>query len=341
MKAAVLYAPGDVRVTEGFPAPAIEEHSVEIAVAYCGICGTDLHKFRGQAGSHPVVYPVPLGHEVSGVVTKVGPLVKDFCPGDRVTVDPNWSCGRCWYCKNGKRHLCSNARGVVKGMVEYISVPEENVYRLPDTLSLKAAALTEPLACCLRGVDLLDVKLGETVVIVGFGAIGQLMLQLLRHSAAGCIAVVEPVAEKRALALEMGADLFIDPNTENVKERLEAAVPCVEKVIECVGSSVTARSALDIAGRGATVVLFGVSEPDSVVPLMQYEAFWKELTIKTSYVNPATTQRAINLLQSGAVDADAAISRIIELEELPEEIRTRRYSRSGKVLVRIGGDELE
>lgn len=339
MKAAVLFAPGDLKITDDFPAPILEEHSVRIAVSYCGVCGTDFHKFMGRAGSRPIVYPVPLGHEVSGVVTEVGKKVQDFHPGDRVTVDPNWSCGKCWYCKNGKRHLCAASRGVVKGMVEYICAPEENVYHIPDALSLKAAALVEPLACCMRGVDLLDAKLGQTVVIIGFGAIGQLMLQLLKHSAAGCIVVVEPAEEKRKLALELGATLFVNPNTENVKERMEeAGIQSVEKVIECAGLSATAKSALEIADRGATVVLFGVSEPDSIVPLMQYDAFWKELTIKTSYINPCTTQRAINLLHNGAIDIDAAISRVIELDELPEEMKTRQYSRLGKVLVHIGAD---
>lgn len=342
MKAAVLYAPGDVRVTEEFPLPVVGEHGVEIAVAYCGICGTDFHKFAGRAGSRPVVYPVPLGHEVSGVVTAVGSGVVSFRPGDRVTVDPNWSCGQCWYCRNGKRHLCSASRGVVKGMVERICVPEENVYRLPDTLSLRGAALAEPLSCCMRGIDLLDVKLGQSVVIVGFGTIGQMMLQLLRHSAAGRIAVVEPVKEKRAQAMALGASVFIDPTCEDVKERLaQCGMESAEKVIECVGLSATAQLALDIADRGATVVLFGVSEADSVVPLRQYDAFWKELTIRTSYVNPGTMQRAIEVLASGAVDINSAVSRVIPLEQVPEEMATRRYSRAGKVLVKIGTMEEE
>lgn len=335
MKAAVLYEPEKLIIAD-YPEPVLEDNSVKIAVAYCGICGTDFHKYQGRAGSRPVRYPVPLGHEISGVVTQVGKAVSGFRRGDRVTVDPNWSCGKCWYCKNGKRHLCENSRGVVKGMAEFICAPEENVYHIPDSLSLKKAALTEPLACCMRGIDQLDIKLGQTVVVIGFGAIGQLIFQLLKHSAAGKIVIVEPVEEKRKLATEMGATLFINPNADTIGEALETAgIKSVEKVIECVGLSSTAQLALEIADRGATVVLFGVSEANSVVPLMQYDAFWKELTIKTSYINPCTTQRALNLLESGAVNADQAISRVIQLEEVPEEIRSRSYSRIGKVLVKI------
>ncbi len=335
MKAAVLFGPHDLRVTD-FPDPEMKADGVRIRVSYCGICGTDFHKYEGKAGSRPVKYPVPLGREVSGIVEAVGPEVRQFKPGDRVTVDPNWSCGKCWYCRNGKRHLCSNSRGVVKGMAEFICPPEENVYHIPEDLSLEAAALTEPLSCCLHGVDLLDVRLGETVAIVGFGAIGQLIFQLLKHSAAGKIIVIETVEEKRALALEMGAFLFVDPLRENVGETIRnAGIECVEKVVECAGLPVTAETALDIAGRGATVVLFGVGDPDAFVKLKQYDAFSKELVIKTSYINPFTAGRAIELLESGTVDPAKAISRIITLDEFPEEIQTRRYSRQGKVLVKI------
>ncbi len=335
VRAAVLFGPHDLRVTD-FPKPEMKADGVMIRVSYCGICGTDFHKFNGQSGSRPVKYPVPLGHEVSGIVEAVGPEVRQFSVGDRVTVDPNWSCGKCWYCRNGKRHLCTNSRGVVKGMAEYVCPPEENVYHIPDSLSLEAAALTEPLSCCMHGVDLLDVRLGETVAIIGFGAIGQLIFQLLKHSAAGKIIVIETAEEKRALALEMGAFLFVDPAKENVSEAIRnAGIECAEKVIECVGIPATAETALAIAGRGATVVLFGVADPDAVIRLKPYEAFSKELVIKTSYINPFTSGRAIELLDSGTVDPSKSISRIITLDEFPEEIKTRKYSRQGKVLVRI------
>ena len=339
MKAAVLFGPGDLRVTD-FPEPPLGEDCVKVAVAYCGVCGTDFHKYAGKGGSRPVTYPVPLGHEVSGVVVETGSKVKDFKPGDRVTVDPNWSCGHCWFCQNGKRHHCTNSRGVVKGMAEYICPPQENVYHIPASLNLKDAALTEPLSCCLHGMDLLDVKLGDTVAIIGLGAIGQIMLQLCAHSAAANIIVIEPVEEKRQRAMEMGATLFINPiNCDPAIAIREAGIENVDRVMECGGVTATAISAMKIAGRGATVVLFSVADPDAVLPLNLYEAFQKELVIKTSYINPNTTDRAIRLLGSGAIDTSTAISYVLELEELEEEIKTRRYSRLGKVVVKISGAE--
>ncbi len=340
MKAAVLFGPGDLRITD-FAEPPLSENGVKIAVAYCGLCGTDFHKFAGKAGSRPVTYPVPLGHEISGVVVDVGAAVTAFRKGDRVTVDPNWSCGTCQYCKKGKRHLCTASKGVVKGMAEYICPPSENVYRLPDSLSLRDAALTEPLSCCLHGMDLLGVLPGETVAIVGCGAIGALMLQLCRSAGAGRIVVMDANEEKREIALSLGASLFVNPVSEDVEAVLAAAgVTCVDRVMECGGIAATAELALKVAGRGATVVLFGVSDKETVVPLRWYDAFCKELTVKTSYINPATTDRAILLLDRGVVNADAAISAVITMEELTSEMKARALSRLGKVLVCVN-DQVE
>ncbi|MCF0238111.1 MAG: hypothetical protein HUK24_05885, partial [Sphaerochaetaceae bacterium] len=112
-------------------------------------------------------------------------------------------------------------------------------------------------------------------------------------------------------------------------------IECIEKVIECVGLPVTAEKAIDIAGKGATVVLFGVANPNAVVSLKQYELFSKELVIKTSYINPDCTQRAINLLASGAIDSSKIISKIISLDDFPKEIETKQYSKLGKVVVSI------
>ena len=339
MKAVVLYGPGDLRVSD-FPEPPMTDTSVKIAVSYCGLCGTDFHKFAGKAGSRPVTYPVPPGHEISGIVVETGAAVRGFKKGDRVTVDPNWSCGYCRYCKNGKSHLCENSRGVVKGLAQYICPPQENVYRLPDNLSLRHAALAEPVSCCLHGMDLLDMKLGDTVAIVGFGAIGQLMLQLCRHASAANIVIIEPVEEKRELAMSMGAALFVNPLKEDPVDAIHrAGIAGVDRVIECGGIPATAQLALHIADRGATVVLFGVADPDAILPVKQYEIFQKELVIKTSYINPGTTSRAIALLASNAIDNDAAISCVLTPEDVPEEIKTRKYSRLGKVLVCINDKE--
>lgn len=333
MKAVILYGPHEVGVGE-LPKPPVRENDVCVKVAYCGICGSDFHKFEGKKNTHPIRYPVALGHEISGIVAEVGAAVTEFRPGDRVTVDPNWSCGKCRYCKAGKPSFCENARGVVKGMAEFVVSPEENVYHLPDTLGLREAALTEPLSCCLHGVDLLDVKQGERVALVGFGAIGAMMLQLLRSAGAGEITVVEYREEKREQALELGAARFIPSEDAEAVEAYAKETPA-DKVIECVGRAAAQDTALRIAGKGATVVFFGVADSAEKLPVSFYDAFSKELTIKTSFVNPHTTARAVELLNSGLLRTDRIICAEIDMEQAAEEIRHPKFSRGGKVLVRV------
>lgn len=334
MDALILTGKGQVHIG-AFPEPPMDDNTVKVAISYCGICGTDLHKFEGKSGSRPLKLPVPLGHEISGVVVEVGSKVTSFKSGDRVTVDPNWSCGKCFYCQSGLSHLCENSRGVVKGMADFICPPQENVYKLPDSLSLLDAALTEPVSCCLRGMDHLDIKLGHTVAIVGMGAIGTIMLQLCRRAGAGKILVLEAVEEKREKALAMGADLFINPMTENVQESLAAAgIRHIDRVLECVGLEATVNTAISVAGRGATVVLFGLSDPEKPMGIDHYQAMTKELQLKTSFLNPHTTHRAIALLEQGALDTAGIISAVISPEEAVEELAQRKRVRQGKVIVK-------
>lgn len=333
MKAVVLHGKRDVSVSD-FPVREVGERDVKVAVAYCGICGTDFHKVMGRAGSRPVKYPVPLGHEISGYVAEVGSAVKGFAVGDPVTVDPNYSCGACYYCKEGKSSFCENATGVVKGMAEYVVAPYENVYKLPEGMDMQTAALAEPLACCLHGMDMLGMIQGENVALIGFGAIGVMMLQLMRLSGAGKIVVIEPREEKRELAMKLGATDFISPSDTDTVSALGAKYH-ISKVMECVGNSSAQKLALDIADRGATVVFFGVSGSEDVLPLCVYDAFLKELTIKTSYINPHTTGRAIELLNDKRLDTDTIFSAVLSMEEAVEELLNPKYSRQGKVLVRI------
>ena len=333
MKAVILHGKENISLGE-FPTPVLHAGEVKVAVSYCGICGSDYHKYEGKANTHPIKYPVPLGHEISGIVYEVGEGVTGLAVGDRVTVDPNWSCGKCYFCQSGKPAFCENARGVVKGMADFVVSPVENVYKLPDGLSLKHAALAEPLACCIHGADLLGVKHGESVALVGFGAIGAMMLELIAHSGAGDITVIEPNADKKEMALSMGATRFISPTDEEEIKKL-ADGGRVARVIECVGNKHAEATALRVAGKGATVVFFGVADEKETMPFSAYEAFAKELTIKTSFVNPFTTKRAVDMLASGMISADKLISAVLTMEEALDELRHPNFSRKGKVLVKI------
>ncbi len=337
MKAVVLYGPQDVRLAD-FPEKEMGKNDVRIRVSYCGICGSDFHKVAGKKNTHPVHYPVPLGHEISGIVEAVGSSVTRFRAGQRVSADPNHSCGRCRYCQAGKPSFCEKARGVVKGMAEFVVVPEENVYPLPDGLSLQMGALAEPLSCCLHGMDLLDLKMGENVALVGYGAIGAMMLPLLRRAGAGKVLVLELSEERRAMALQAGADYALSPtDTASIEALCEEL--WITKVMECVGVTAAQETALQVAGFGATVVLFGVGDSAAHLPLSTHAAFLKELVIKTSFINPHTMERALALLACGALKEEHVIATVLSMQEAVEEFHTPKHSKKGKVLVRISNEK--
>ncbi|BBM17806.1 alcohol dehydrogenase [Enterococcus avium] len=305
------------------------EDQVKIRVAWCGLCGTDVHKFQGKNGASVVVPPIILGHECSGIVTAVGPECKYFKPGDRVACDPSYGCGKCSWCQQGFPNFCLERHGVAKGFSEYVYPPEQNVYPIADSLDLETAAFTEPLSCVIHGLDLIQIQSGKTVVMYGMGAIGSLMLQLIKYSGAGEIIVVEREAEKRELALKLGASLAVtDQEIEALSKELN-----IDYVVECIGLKQTMEQAIKIAGKNGKVLLFGLGDPEEPVSFNQFEAYTKELSIYTSFLNPHTSERAVKLLESGLLDTKSIISAELSLEEIGSELGALDYSRKGKVMV--------
>ena len=238
MKACCFYEKNDLRVTE-IEKPTPKKDEVLIKVMACGVCGTDVHIFCGDEGCFPTPAGTVLGHEFAGVVEEVGAEVKGLKAGDRVCVDPNQLCGKCYYCLSGIGHFCEEMRGIGTGVnggfAQYCVVPESQAYKFSEKTDFAAAAMTEPVACCLHGIDLCEISCGDTVAVIGGGMIGMIMLQLAKLSGAGKLILLEPVAEKRAIAETLGADLTIDPIHENVKETLAAnGIDRISCVIECV-----------------------------------------------------------------------------------------------------------
>lgn len=312
--------------------PAGDE--IKIRVAWCGLCGTDVHKFEGKNGAGVVIPPIILGHECAGVVVEVGPNAKLFNLGDRVAIDPSWGCGKCGYCQKGLPNFCVERHGVAKGFSEYIYPPEKNVYRIPDNLDLEVAAFAEPLSCVIHGLDLLNIKSGSNVAIYGMGSIGLLMLQMIKLLGASTVIAIEREEGKRNLALQMKADYAVtDTDIAELSEKIN-----VDYVIECIGLKNTMEQAIKIAGKNAKVLLFGLGDPNSPVSFNQFEAYTKELSIYTSYLNPHTTARAISLLGGGSIDTRSMISAELSLEEMGEELETLKNFRKGKVMVRLSGE---
>ena len=226
MKAAVFYGKNDLRVEER-DVPEIGRNDVLVRVHACGICGTDVHIFCGDEGAAPTPENTVLGHEFAGEVVKVGTDVKSAALGDKVCVDPNKLCGSCEFCRRGIGHFCTDITGIGTtvdgGFAEYCAVPASQVYKVADSLSFEQAAMTEPVSCCLHGIELCNIKCGDTVMVIGCGMIGLIMLQLARLSGAANIIAIEPIKEKREQALKLGADTALDPKADNIPEILTSS----------------------------------------------------------------------------------------------------------------------
>lgn len=337
MKSAVFYGKHDLRVEESAK-PAVGRRDVLINVKACGVCGTDVHIYEGDKGAADVTPPTILGHEFAGVVEAVGSDVAGFKPGDRVCIDPNHPCGCCEPCRDGINHYCEHMTGygtTVNGdFAEYCSVDMQQVYKLGDHTSFEQGAMTEPVACCLHGIDMCNIKPGSTAVVIGGGMIGLLMMQLAKNAGATKVVLLEPVEGKREVALKLGADLAIDSIHEDVPARLkQEGVGNVDVVIECVGKPVTIEQAIQIAGHKATVMMFGLTKPDETITVKPFEVFQKELVLTSSYINPYTQRRALELIDSGRLDVSSMVAKVASLDELGAILSDPALRAMGKYII--------
>ena len=337
MKASRFLGNKTFAVTD-LPTPHAGPGELVLRNQVCGVCGTDVHIYHGEPGSTDVNPPVVLGHEYSGEVVEVGEGVTGFAVGDHVTVDPNIYCGHCAYCQNGKKQLCPSmeAIGVTRdgGFAQYSRIPASQAFKLEPTVPWEAAAMAEPLACCLHGIDLAGIQVGDKVCVVGGGAIGLLMVQLAKLSGASQIVLSEPNEKRRQVGLQLGANAALDPTRPDAQEVFAQVLDGgANVVIECVGNVPAVKSAFQFAGKGATVLLFSVPKVDATFDLPLFDVYKKELTIKGSFVNPDTHARAVALINSGKVDFGPIITHRFPLDQLPEAIAMQMSDASIKVVV--------
>lgn len=322
MLAAVIHGTRDVRV-ESMPDPRPAPDEVLIRIRSCGVCGTDNSLFKGE---YPARYPVVIGHELAGEVLAAGAAVQGFAAGDRVTVDPNKVCHACSYCQSGNEHLCERASSMgvhCDGAdAELCVIPATNVYVIPSGLSDEEAAFTEPLACAVHGVDLAGVRLGDTVLIVGGGPMGNLIAQCAAHAGAATIVVSEPIALRRELAAEHGATHLIDPGRQDVEKELKKIRRIgADVVFEVAGNNTAQAACIPLARKGGTVMFFGVSPQDRLIQINPFVINENELKLLGSYNNQFATGRALELLASGAVRVKRLISHRLALKDYLEVFR--------------------
>jgi (R,R)-butanediol dehydrogenase / meso-butanediol dehydrogenase / diacetyl reductase len=329
MKAAVWYAKEDIRVEDAKdPVPGPGEAKVRIKA--CGICGSDLHEFRSgpfiiPGKPHPLTGkaggPVILGHEFSGEVVAAGDKVTRFKVGDRVVSNPLIFCGDCHYCRRGLHIMCTRlgtygfaANGA---FAEYGVFRENALLKIPESVSDEMGAFVEPLAVAIHAVKRSRMKIGDAVAVVGAGPIGLLVLQACRAGGSGPVYVIEPMRDRREIALKTGATAALDPTKVDVGKEIGKLTGELraDVAFECVGNQSAFDTAVKVTGRRGMVCIVGLALKPVEVPFARLWGHEKEITFSSGYEDddfPA----AISFLETKRVDVLPLISSKIGLDDL-------------------------
>lgn len=318
MKAVMLQEPEHADVTSA-PEPDIGAHDVRIRVRAAGICGTDVHIYRGE---YEATYPLIPGHEFSGKVVAVGSDVQTVNVGDRVTADPNVPCNRCDYCQRNQPNQCRNLRaiGVTQhgAFAEYVVAPEGNVFPIDD-ITYPAAALIEPLACVVWGLMQVEPQPGDDVVIFGAGPMGCLLVQTLKRAGAARITVVDKVESRLKLAAQLGANEVVHADDT---ARLHMLAPDgFDIVTDATGIPTVIEGLVNYARPRAKLWIFGVAPVGTRVSFPPYEVFRKDLKIIGSFAVNRTFPQSITLIKHGAVKVEPLISHQMPLDAFAEGMR--------------------
>lgn len=324
MKGVMKVAPGvgNVEVRE-IEEPAPPSGHVKLAVKAAGICGTDIHIYYDEFKSWP---PVVLGHEVAGQVVEVGRSVERVKPGERVTTETYFStCGECRFCRTGKANLCPERRSIGSavngGFTSYLIVPEHNIHPLPDNVSYKAGALSEPLACVIHGaLERPKVMAGDVTVVAGPGVIGLLTVQVLKATGATVLALGADMDEARLqMAHELGADHTFNVQRDDYKTVVMDLTEGygADLVFECSGAGPAAQNLLDLVRRAGQYVQIGLFGKPVAWDLDQI--CFKELTVTGSNASvPSAWDRALSLVSSGLVKTEPLVSMVYPIAEWRE-----------------------
>jgi (R,R)-butanediol dehydrogenase/meso-butanediol dehydrogenase/diacetyl reductase len=337
MKAARFHDNRNVRVDEVESTP-IGPTDVRIKIEACGICGSDLHEYRTgphltPEETHPKTRqrnPVTMGHEFAGAVSEVGAEVSHITVGDRVTVEPNIPCGDCLYCEDGQYHLCKSAVAVgfhtgAGGFAESAVVPEQQVHVLPDEISLEEGALVEPLAVGLHAVRQSGLSVGDTVGVFGCGPIGLTVISAAVASGAKRIFASEPNETRREVALELGADVGINPMEEEAVDTIKEQTPDgVDIAFEFAGIGTAFNSAVQSTERAGTVTVGSISDSDITTNILDIVSTERKIVGTNCYGFPPQSFRTefdaiIQSLAAGNIDTDAFITGRIALDDITEE----------------------
>lgn len=346
MKAAVLKAPGDLQVIE-VPTPTAGPGDLVIKVKSTAICGTDIRIMNGKK-KKGVRFPSVIGHEFAGEIADIGEGVTGFVMGDRISADPVIPCRGCAYCRNGRENVCLNRQAIGYefdgAFAEYLRIPAialqaGNIMKLPEDMSYAAAALAEPLACVLNGQKNAQVGLGDAVLILGSGPIGLMHMMLAKASGASLVAISEPNALRRKMALDMGADLTIDPSSEDPGEVIRSHTNGLgaNVVILAIGVPKLAADALGYVQKGGRVNLFaGFSVGDMGIMDVNLIHYNEIFVSGASALSRSGYETAFNMIRSGAIPVEKLVSNSFPLDAIHEAVELAQSGNVLKITVQNG-----
>ncbi len=346
MKAAILHGKEDLRVEDVAPAP-LQPGEVRVRIEAALTCGTDLKVFKRGYHAKMIVPPAAFGHELAGVICEArnpepGTRREEWHGGDRVVAANSAPCGKCFHCQAGQENLCENLLFLNGAYAESVVVPArivlKNLLRLKAVTAFRDAALVEPLACVVQGVEDTGLGAGRRVLVLGAGPIGLMFTALARHS--GCdVTVAGRNAPRLDAARRLGAGQVIDigDGTGLVTKVRESARTHFDAVIEAVGKPETWEAAVHLVRKGGTVNFFGGCPSGTTVTLDTTLIHYSSLTLRASFHHtPRTVLRALEFIEAGVIRAADFVDGECPLSKLPELFRSMSAgNRAVKTLIRV------
>lgn len=317
MKAVIYDAPRQFTVRE-VPTPEPGPGEVRLRSTLTGVCGTDRHIHEGGFFS---AYPLTPGHEIVGVVDAVGPGVDGFQAGQQVAADNTQLCGHCYFCRRDQPLFCRNFRSLgvnaPGGFAEYVLVPAAKCFDASD-LPAEVVVMTEPTACAIHGMDVLDLKPESDVLLYGAGPTGLILAQLLVHGGASSVTVAAPTRFKLDLAEQFGVDRTVLVDRADVAgavERVRGLAPHgFDVVIEAAGVPELVERSVQLVKDGGTLMVYGMAGEQDRMQVSPYEIFRRELTLKGSFAQTHNFDRALAVLRSGRVQTQGIVTHQFPLD---------------------------
>ena len=328
MKAATWQ--GENRFTlDEVPEPEVGPGQVLVDVHTAGICGTDVHATQGLFPWKP---PLVMGHEYTGIITGVGRGVGRRLIGRPVVCEPSYGCGECAECRQGRVSHCPR---LVRagGFAERVVLPRAAVRELPEGLDPATAALTEPAACCLAGLEMFAMPRGATVLVIGGGIMGLLTMALARKRGAARTILSDPIAERREIARGLGADHVIDPTREDLRDAVRDLTGGRGPDVACeaVGKPELVGEAIAVVKPAGIVQLVGVSPKGRPLPVDLYDIHYRELRIQGAYGRGTAFRRALAVLP--ALGVDSLITARFPLERIADGFAHAAAGRGVKTVI--------